>query len=209
MKIKHGSSWEKCLGSSRVVSSEARPPGHICGLASSQRWYARIYDGALRRHAVVSFTKEMPVGVDIERLRNALCGIIGRHDVLRTAFVEWNGELVQYVAEPENLIDDNEYRHALMVRVLTEVTVSGGIAEARATATQLAEKLSSSGISVSEMPLIRVIAVRWKSGHGQPLVLAIVAHHLIFDGPSIQALLSELLALVDRPAKSLAPTSSY
>jgi hypothetical protein len=84
--------------------------------------------------------------------------------------------------------------------------VTGGIAAAHAEAARQAWTFSSSGLSVTEVPLVSIVAVQ---ADDERLVLAMAMHHLIFDGPSMAVFRAELLELTGQPDRRLAPSSSY
>jgi len=179
-----------------------------CSLSSAQRWYTRIYVGTQRPHAVVAFTHELPAGIGLEAVKTALFEMMIRHDCLRTVFIERDGELSQRTAEQSEFALEAE-RCDLISGVVRGIRVTGDIRTAREEAARQVEQLSSTGLPVTDIPLIRLVAVQVETYGGDQLVLAAVAHHFIFDGPSIAPFNSELVALASRSGHVLAPPSSY
>ncbi|BCJ74750.1 hypothetical protein CS0771_42940 [Catellatospora sp. IY07-71] len=109
--------------------------------------------------------------LDRARLADACAAVVARHEVLRTAFAEVDGELRTVPADPVPALRLGEAPADLAAylreRTLAPFSLAGG-------------------------PLIRFELV--PAGPGRHLLL-IVAHHLVFDGESKEILLADLAAL--------------
>ncbi|GAA1655098.1 non-ribosomal peptide synthetase [Catellatospora bangladeshensis] len=108
--------------------------------------------------------------LDSARLAAACAAVVARHEVLRTAFAEADGELRTVPADP--------------VPALV-------LGEAPADLAEYMRERTSAPFGLDGGPLIRFELV--PAGPGRHLLL-IVAHHLVFDGESKEILLADLAA---------------
>jgi amino acid adenylation domain-containing protein len=118
--------------------------------------------------------------LDIKALEDSLHLIAARHEVLRTRFVEIDGEPMQVIEEPSP-------------SKITVVEVSGTEGSARE---QEALKVVADAVrtpfDLTRSPLWRHVLVRFGV---EEYVLALVMHHIIADGWSLDVLARELSAL--------------
>ncbi|KAF0846967.1 amino acid adenylation domain-containing protein [Nocardia caishijiensis] len=120
---------------------------------------------------LVQLAVEMTGAVDLERLRRAAESVLGRHDILRTAFATTGtgipvGLVVADVAVPWRVVDtDLTDPHALLA------------AESRIR------------FDLATAPLLRFTVYR----RPESLHLVVTAHHLLVDGWSMPLLMRELL----------------
>ncbi len=116
--------------------------------------------------------------VDIERLRDALRGVVERHESLRTRFSMADAELRQRV-EPNVVVN------------LRIADLQGDAdPETRAQEMLLAE--ASQDFDLEQGPLVRVLLIELGS---QDRVLMLSVHHIVADGWSVRVLLREVMAL--------------
>jgi len=115
--------------------------------------------------------------VSLSLLEDALAEIVRRHEHLRTAFVEINGEPCQVIGEP--------FRPEIRVIDLTGLPVS--IGEVRAL--DLMESFVARPFDVGAPPLFRWVMFRLADDRH---LLLLVEHHFIHDGWSFGVLMSEL-----------------
>lgn len=112
--------------------------------------------------------------LDLDALRRALTAIVGRHDALRTALIEREGELLQRVEAPGEV-----------PLPVTEVSPQDGEAALHA---EIAREISRP-FDLARSPLFRSRLFRLSP---REHVLAITSHHTVFDGWSEGILLHEL-----------------
>ncbi|WP_329529735.1 amino acid adenylation domain-containing protein (plasmid) [Streptomyces sp. NBC_01450] len=148
-----------------------RPP--IVPLSSAQRrlWFMAQLEGP-------SPTYNMPVAyrltgdLDTAALREALADVVGRHESLRTVFLEAAGEPHQLVLPPE------QARPGLPVRDVAADAVDAAVAQASARSFDIA----------TEPPLHCELLALSATDH----VLVLVLHHIAGDGWSMLPLLRDL-----------------
>jgi hypothetical protein len=166
----------------RIRHGEARPDGRYPLSHAQQRLYVLHHtDGGAAAYNM-SFVFRVEGLLDLPRLQSALQGLSERHEVLRTAFVEEEGQVWQVVREaasPEFL------SHRLDVEAFDEV-----LEHFRRDAVR--------EFALDQAPLLRM---RVCELGGQCTFLSLVMHHIIGDGWSMQLFFGELLALyADRGA---------
>ncbi|MFD5943556.1 amino acid adenylation domain-containing protein, partial [Streptomyces griseus] len=116
-------------------------------------------------------------GLDVGRLRGALMVVAGRHEVLRTRFVEG-------VAGPVQVVGD-EPAIEFVVRDVS------GVGDPDAVALGAARDLAGLPFDLVAGPLMRVVVMRVREGEH---VLALSMHHIVSDGWSVGVLLREIQA---------------
>lgn len=116
--------------------------------------------------------------LDMEALRKALATLVARHETLRTAFVEVNGEPRQKIA-------------AELTVSITEVDFSGA-EDAEALAKEYVERDAVTAFDLTTPPLFRVSVLMLAPKAG---VFVITMHHIIGDGWSGNVFFRELTAL--------------
>jgi len=133
-------------------------------------------------------TYNIPAGVRLEgwlstaALEQALREVVRRHEVLRTSFIETEGEPLQVIAETVGL-------------GLDEVDLSGLEADEReAVTTKLSREESSRGFDLKKASLIRARLLRIAE---QEQVLLLTMHHIVSDGWSGKLLIRETGSLYE------------
>ncbi|MFG1678311.1 amino acid adenylation domain-containing protein [Micromonospora sp. NPDC049282] len=126
--------------------------------------------------------------LDPRRLRRALHDVVRRHEVLRTRYVDRNGEPVQ-------VIDDADAVE------FEEVDLSG-LPDAEITGRDLLERAASRPFDLAREQPLRVTLIRL--GDGDHLLLMLV-HHIAFDAWSMGVFLRDLDAAYHAP---LGPAAS-
>ncbi|HSE19509.1 MAG TPA: amino acid adenylation domain-containing protein, partial [Pyrinomonadaceae bacterium] len=116
--------------------------------------------------------------LDLDAFRRALTEIIGRHEALRTVFVEIGAKLAQRIQEPSEV-------------ELSVVSLSG-LSEPDKRAGEIISRVSQQPFDLSQGPLIRVELIRLSE---QQHIFVLVMHHIISDGWSMGVLVRELSAL--------------
>ncbi|MGV9712982.1 amino acid adenylation domain-containing protein, partial [Gordonia sp. NPDC003424] len=122
----------------------------------------------------------LATGVDLDRLRAAVDGLVAHHRVLRSAFVRTAGGSVvtvvpQTVAVPWELID------------------LGGLGpdEVRARLERICREQKTQPFDLTRPPLMRVVA----AVHDDGVAVVVTTHHILFDGWSAPLVLADLLAV--------------
>lgn len=110
--------------------------------------------------------------LDMERLRSAFDQLLGRHEILRTAFLRRGGELRQ------------EVRSIRRLPVTVVEVAAGAVEQAIASFFQ--------PFSLSKPPLIRVQVLRIDDQHH---VLLVDLHHILIDGAGLAILIQEFARL--------------
>ncbi len=118
--------------------------------------------------------------LDEPALRRGLDSLVERHEILRTCFRAEDGEPMQVVRDPVPL--------PLPLKDLTELPEAEREAEVR----QRIRALIRLPFDLERGPLLRATLYRLGERHH---VLALVLHHLIYDGWSIGVVLRELTAV--------------
>jgi hypothetical protein len=170
-------------------------------LSPPQRWYAQVYSGPLERSGVMAFTARLPDGTEPAAVWRALDALRERHDSLRTSIRTVDGRRVQLVPPPGQPGD----------RSWAELAdVPGGADEVARVAAERRAESAAAGIPLDGGPLLRAILVRGtQPPTARPAELAVVIHHLVFDGSSVPVFVRELLAFLAGPADHLPPATSY
>lgn len=158
--------------------------GELVVLSSAQRrlWMLDQLEPGNAAYNLYS-TVQLRGPLQLERLQQALDGVVARHDILRTVFAEHGGEPVQRVAMQ------------LRVPVQAEVCAAGDELRARILA------LIDEPFVLSAGPLLRVGWLRVAnagsaaSAAEPESVLVFVLHHIVADGWSVNVLFRELAAL--------------
>jgi hypothetical protein len=109
-------------------------------------------------------------------IEQAFQSIIDRHEILRTRFIDKDGELVQEVA--------GRLDFHLSVVDLTAIPEEKRLDEAMA----LGRREAHLPFDIGQLPLIRVTLLRMSADHG---LLLVTAHQIVFDGLSIRNLAHE------------------
>lgn len=149
-------------------------------LTPIQQWFFE-QDVADPHHFNQAVCLELPLGVDRDRLDQAIQKVVTYHDALRLRFNQTDKGWQQWFAEPE--------------AVGIEAVVWADLAElpegeqGAAIATH-ADQLQAS-LNLADGPLVRVGA--FDLGAKRPSQLLIVAHHLVVDGLSWRIWLEDLL----------------
>ncbi|HUE47981.1 MAG TPA: condensation domain-containing protein, partial [Steroidobacteraceae bacterium] len=153
----------------------ARPAVLPLSYAQQRLWFVEQLEGG-------SYT--VPLGLrltgrlDVEALRQALADVVARHEALRTVFPAASGEAVQSIRPASDF-------------VLTEETIAPA-----ALADRLAALSRHRFDLAQELPVKAVVLRLAAEDH----VVALVVHHIAFDGWSSSILLRELDALYRRHA---------
>jgi amino acid adenylation domain-containing protein len=129
-------------------------------------------------HLAVHFDGEL----DINALEASLNEIVKRHEALRTKFAEKGGHLVQVIRA--NL--------TLSLNQFNLEHLSGE--EAEAEKSRLLKEELEHPFNLSESPLLRSVLLKF-SNHEHILMLTL--HHIIGDQPSLDLLVSQLMAIYD------------
>lgn len=151
----------------------------VCGLSFAQErlWIIdQLVDDKALYNASMIFNLRGPLNAAL--LEQSIAEVMRRHDVLRTGFVDRQGEAVRIEA-------------ALQAFSLTVEDLSGQ-AHAAALAREHQRATLSRPFDLALPPLLRATLYRF-DGSTHQLVLTV--HHIIFDGASIDIFLQELEAI--------------
>ena len=157
--------------------SETVPSPFPLSFAQERLWIIdKLTDDKALYNASMLFKLEGPVSADV--LERSLAEVIHRHDVLRTVFVEHDGQ-ARAMLTP-----------ALSFRLAREDLSQHATPAEAANAHQ--RQLAGEPFDLAHPPLLRATLYRL-SAHKYELLLTV--HHIIFDGASIDVLLAELAVL--------------
>ena len=147
-------------------------------LAQQRIWFiARLDDGGVAYNMPAAL--RLRGALDAVALERALSGMVGRHEVLRTAFPERDGQPVQAIQPPAPV-------H------LPIVDLSDLDPETREIAVrQVAAENALAPFDVLRGPLLRAQLVRLEA---EDHALLLCVHHLVADGWSVPILVRELVA---------------
>ncbi|WP_323798315.1 non-ribosomal peptide synthetase [Nisaea sp.] len=157
-----------------TLKQENYPLSH----AQKRFWLEDRLAGDARYNMPAAF--ELKQQIDADALRRALAQLIDRHEILRTVFVEVDGEPRQQVLD---VIDVP----------LTPVDLSDA-EDADAQTRAIVAEENRTRFALDQAPLFRVTLI---TRDGGPTVFVLVMHHIIGDGWSMQVFYRELLTLYD------------
>ncbi|MET0395500.1 MAG: condensation domain-containing protein, partial [Longimicrobiaceae bacterium] len=172
---------EAGIESARPEGVRPRAPGVRVPLSFSQKriWFLEQLEPETRIYNDVSGLR-LVGGLDRAAMDAAVRGVVGRHESLRTVFVEEAGEPVQVVLE------DHPVR--LEFRDLSHLPEDDRLAEVR----RIADEVTYVPFDLTRGPLLRPVLLRLAE-RDHALLLAL--HHIIFDGWSWGIFWRDLLAL--------------
>ncbi|MFA7605879.1 MAG: amino acid adenylation domain-containing protein [Rhodocyclaceae bacterium] len=171
-------------GQGPIVARPAAPDGLYPLSHAQQRLYVLHHtdEGAVAYNMPFMFHFDRaPDAAGLARLRDALLALCARHEVLRTVFVEQDGQLWQKVVAPR-----------VPAFIVDDVYGAETPDQAQAQALQLAAGDALRPFDLGEAPLMRLRLCRLPDGQA---LLSLVMHHVIGDGWSMQVFLGEWLAL--------------
>ncbi|MCP5091523.1 MAG: amino acid adenylation domain-containing protein [Gammaproteobacteria bacterium] len=158
---------------------QSRLPGTVVPLSFSQErfWFLdRLAPG--NPFYVESIAMQLPpCAVEFALLEQAINIVVGRHEVLRTRFVDQGAGAVQIVM-PELYVP-------LQITDLSAM----GVNERRAETTRLLQDNASLPFDLSQPPLIRFLLIR---GTAKGEIFAMAVHHIVSDGWSMRILSQEI-----------------
>ncbi|OFA06705.1 non-ribosomal peptide synthetase [Duganella sp. HH101] len=163
-----------------VLTPQRRAQALPLSPAQQRQWFLWRLDAASSAYHVQGALR-ITGSVHAQALQSALDGLVARHTSLRTVFrTGADGEAEQLV------LDET----ALVLQITDLRGLPATDREARAAATL--RELHSQPFDLSSGPLARAALVRLDE---QVQILALVLHHIISDGASMQVLLDELALL--------------
>ncbi|MEP3121024.1 MAG: amino acid adenylation domain-containing protein [Nisaea sp.] len=168
------------IGGAAYEPIRATPKQENYPLSHAQKrfWLEDRLAGDARYNMPAAF--ELKQQIDANALRRALAQLIDRHEILRTVFVDVDGEPRQQVLD---VID----------APLTSINL-GDAEDVDAQTHAIVAELNRTRFALNQAPLFRVTLITRDSG---PTVFVLVMHHIIGDGWSMQIFYRELLALYD------------
>jgi len=164
-------------GEARAIGSEMVPEQHYpCTLAQERFW---ILDRLLPGNPALNISVRWRlVGrISTNELEQAFRLILSRHDVLRTAFAEQDGELRQSVR--------SSVPFRLPMVDLCDLSEDAAEIEME----RLAKLEARGSFDLAEPPFLRVTQVRMRDDQS---VLLVTVHHIVADGWSIGVLAREM-----------------
>jgi len=163
---------------------QRRSSNHAIPLSFSQQrlWFLdRLEPGSLLYNVLLAVRIEG--NLDIAALKKACETVVARHEVLRTIFVDVDGEPTQRVMNPSPL-----------EMPILALSSQDGTEQCEATAMRLTLEERDRPFDLSRGPLFRVrMLALGPSDH----VLLITVHHIVFDGWSIGVLFGEIETLYE------------
>ncbi len=167
--------------------SVSQPVRRPLSFAEERLWFIDQVGGppALYNTAV-KFRLDGPL--DVEALRRAFAALVARHEAFRTGYGEIDDRPVALVG-PEGALD-------LVVEDVSEA------ADPNAKAEGLMRAVAEAPFDLAAPPLVRLLLIRFSP---ERHVLLLAAHHIVFDGASIDILTADLAALYVDAAASRPP----
>jgi amino acid adenylation domain-containing protein len=152
----------------------------------------------------VSLAIDLQGVLNVPLLEESFNRIVGRHDILRTSFIEVNGQPVQVIA-PSISQDSSSWANLAsptpqsweeqMASLSLPVIDCQSLTEAEIEL--LVKQAIAEPFDLSRAPLLRAQLLRLREREHR---LILCAHHIIADGGSIELLLQELAAFYQNPA---------
>lgn len=175
-----------------VLSAERRAQPLPLSSAQQRQWFLWQLDPQSTAHHVQGALR-LSGALDAEAMREAVAGLTQRHESLRTVFrARADGE-VEQIVQPGGSLD----LHLIDLRDAADTEREARTAEAL-------RALNAQPFDLTRGPLARAALVRLAD---QVHVLALVMHHIVSDGASMQILVDEVAALyAARLAGAAAPT---
>lgn len=170
--------------------SVSQPASRPLSFAEERLWFIEQVERAPALYnTALKFRLDGPL--DVEALRRAFAAVVARHEAFRTGYVEIDDRPVAQVW-PEGGMD-------LVVEDLASASDPGAEAES------LMRAFAASPFDLAAPPLARLLMIRLAP---QRHVLVFVAHHIVFDGASIDILTADLEALYGDLAARRPPLGS-
>lgn len=147
-----------------------------CSAAQRRAWFINaLHPGTAALNIALRW--ELRGRFDPSIIEQAFQIISGRHEILRTVFVEQDGEPVQRVAAH------------LKVKLAVADLTPGEEEERLKRASELCQQEARRPFDIGKLPLLRLTLLRLAQDHA---FLLVTAHQMIFDGFSIRLLFHEL-----------------
>ncbi len=174
-------------GEARIVRATESGPAPL-SLAQQAVWTAeqRSPESAAYHAPIVT---RVSGALDVDALQRAVDAVVARHESLRTTFEERGGEPVQVAHDG--------------LRVRVEHVDLRGVAQPEVE--RAVERVVREPFALSRGPLLRVRALRLAD---EEWLVALVVHHLVFDGGSEPLLLHELGEAYDAVRTGRVPTTA-
>jgi hypothetical protein len=160
-----------------TIAPVAPAPRYAVSRAQKRLW---IMDQLEVERAAYNITGayELPARLDAAALAEAVRRLVARHEILRTCFIEEDGQPYQHIAPADQ---------SLVELALTPVADAADFDAAVGQALQAEEQYE---FNLSLLPLLRLRLLSTSGRH----VLLLNLHHSVGDGWSVQQLLQELAA---------------
>lgn len=143
-------------------------------------WYIQQFGQCGFDHPSIALWLEGTL--DVPLLQRSIAAVVQRHEVLRASFEQIDGRVVQRIRP--------DAETPLEVLDLSELPEESR----RARALELARTKDEQAFDLTRDPMVRPLLVRLAD---REHLLAIIVHHVAFDGYSIPSFLEELWALYD------------
>lgn len=166
----------RCTGTDEIIEHVHNRDSLPLSSAQQRLWFLeRLNEGSTQYNLYSGLCLQGSLNSNF--LVKSLNKIIERHEILRTSFMEEDGQPVQVVSR--------EIRMELPLIDLTDIPKD----ERKKTALSLAEKEAEKPFNLKNSPLMRGKLFRTDENEH---ILVLSAHHIIFDGWSFKILLKEL-----------------
>jgi thioesterase domain-containing protein/acyl carrier protein len=165
-------------GVHHLPDSETKPSEELvfpCSASQQRCWFIHAL-GAGSSVLNIALRWELKGRFNASTIEQAFQTIIDRHEILRTIFVDKDGELVQVVT--------GRLDFHLSVVDVTAIAEEKRLDEAMA----LGRREARVPFDIGQLPLIRVTLLRLSADHG---ILLLTTHEIIFDGWCIRLLAHE------------------
>jgi amino acid adenylation domain-containing protein len=168
-------------GDAVSLRPQPRAPGAPvpCSFAQQRLWFLEQLDPGASAYNIISAPR-LPGRIDVGALERALAEIVRRHEVLRTTFIEVDGEPMQIVGEAVPLrlrrVSLQSLRRAAADEEMLRLTAAEG----------------QRPFDLARGPLLRATLVRLARDTS---VLLLAMHHIVTDGWSMKVLFHELQTL--------------
>ncbi len=159
-----------------VIQKATRPQRIPLSFSQERLWFIDRLEGSLQYH--IPAVMRLKGDLNMNALEHALSSIVNRHEVLRTVFLEHDGDAYQFVKDYANwalpLVDGVKYENDLSALQ------------------QLIQKLINATFDLSKDNMLRAHVIKL-SDHEH--ILLVTLHHIASDGWSRSILVKEVAEL--------------
>jgi len=164
---------------SSSIPMQPRDQGLPLSFPQQRLWFLQQLEGPSATYNVAAAIR-LKGELNIEALRRTIETIVGRHEILRTVFIEERGQAVQRIARAGNWL--------LPVEDISQLALD----ERERVRKLRVREAAQTPFDIAQGPLMRTSLLR--TG-GSEHILLTTMHHIISDGWSVRVLLREITAI--------------